>query len=53
MYFDPGSGSIIVQVVLAAIATLSTLMYAFRSKITSIFKKNKKVLAKGDDESDK
>lgn len=53
MYFDPGSGSIIIQVILATIATFSTLIYAFRSKITSIFKKNKRVSIKGDDENEK
>ncbi len=53
MYFDPGSGSIIIQVVLAAIATFSALIYSFRSIITSIFKKNKSVSIKGDDENEK
>lgn len=53
MYFDPGSGSIIIQVILAVIATLSTIIHAFRSKITSIFKKDKKVSVKGDEKNGK
>ena len=48
MYFDPGSGSIIIQVVLAALATISTLFVAFKTKIVSFFtkKKNKKEVKK-------
>jgi hypothetical protein len=44
MYFDPGSGSIIIQILLAALATISTLFVAFKAKIVSFFtkKKNKK-----------
>lgn len=44
MYFDPGSGSIIIQILLAALATISTVFVAFKSKIVAFFskKKNKK-----------
>ena len=41
MYFDPGSGSIIIQSLLAIIATVSMFFVAFRTKIKSFFMKKK------------
>ena len=41
MYFDPGSGSIIIQSLLAFFATISMFLVAFRSKIKLLFKKKK------------
>lgn len=39
MYFDPGSGSIIIQSLLAIIATVSMFLVTFRAKIKSFFVK--------------
>lgn len=46
-YIDPGSGSIIIQVIIGFFALLGTIYYSIKNKISSffkkIFKKNKKI----------
>ena len=39
MYFDPGSGSIIIQSLLAFLATISMFLVAFRTKSKMFFEK--------------
>jgi hypothetical protein len=41
-YIDPGSGSIIIQAIIAAIATVGTTATIYWNKIKNFFKKNKK-----------
>jgi hypothetical protein len=41
MYFDPGFGSMVVQALLAALATCGTLLVLFRDKIKLFFSKKK------------
>lgn len=42
MYFDPGTGSIIIQVLLALLASLSAFFVAFRTKILTFFQNKRK-----------
>ena len=49
MYFDPGTGSIIIQVLLAALATMGTFLIAFKTKIKALFSRKK---AKKEDKKD-
>lgn len=42
MYFDPGTGSLIIQLLLAAIASIGAFFAIFKSKIKNLFKKDKK-----------
>ena len=42
MYFDPGFGGMLVQVIVALIATGGALLFSFRRKISALFSKNKK-----------
>ena len=46
-YIDPGSGSIIIQAIIGAIATVGTTATIYWKKIKDFFKKDKK---KDDDE---
>ena len=41
-YIDPGSGSIIIQAIIAAIATAGTTATIYWNKIKNFFKKNKR-----------
>ncbi len=41
MYFDPGSGSVIIQILLASLATIGTFFVMFKTKIKSFFHKKK------------
>lgn len=41
MYLDPGFGSMIIQVVVAAIATCGVAIYIMKSKIKTFFSKRK------------
>jgi len=41
MYLDPGFGSMVIQVVVAAIATCGVAVFILTSKIKKIFKKRK------------
>ena len=43
-YIDPGSGSIIIQAILGAIAAVGTTLSIYWSKIKKFFSKNKKNL---------
>lgn len=47
-YLDPGSGSIILQAIIAAIAAGSVTIKIYWNKLIALFKKNKK---KKDDET--
>ena len=38
MYFDPGTGSMIIQIVVAAIASIGAFFIAFKDKIKLMFK---------------
>lgn len=42
MYFDPGTGSMIVQIVIAAVAGVGAFFVTFNNNIKGIFKKNVK-----------
>lgn len=42
MYFDPGTGSLIIQVLVAAIASIGAFFAIFKNKLVDIFKKSKK-----------
>ena len=46
-YIDPGSGSLIIQIIIGFFALLGTIYYSIKMKISSffkkIFKKNKKI----------
>ncbi len=42
MYLDPGTGSVILQVVLGAIFSIGLVTKIFWSKITAVFKKSQK-----------
>ena len=41
MYLDPGLGSMIVQIVIAALATAGAALVFLRNRITGVFKKKK------------
>ena len=38
MYFDPGTGSLIIQLLLAAIASIGAFFAIFKGKIKRLFK---------------
>ncbi len=42
MYFDPGTGSLIVQLVVAFFASIGAFFVIFKNKILGFFKKEKK-----------
>ncbi|MBR3211277.1 MAG: hypothetical protein IKF71_05025 [Bacilli bacterium] len=42
MYFDPGTGSLIVQLLVAGLASIGAFFAIFRTKIMDFFHKNKK-----------
>ena len=42
MYFDPGTGSLIVQLVVAGIASVGAFFAIFKNKLKSIIKSEKK-----------
>lgn len=39
MYFDPGTGSMIIQILLAGIASCGAIIFAFKNKLKSFFRK--------------
>ena len=39
MYFDPGTGSLIIQLILAGLASIGAFFVVFKNKIKSVFKK--------------
>lgn len=41
MYFDPGTGSLIVQLVIAFFASIGAVLVIFKNKIKSFFKGKK------------
>ena len=49
-YIDPGSGSIIIQAIIGAIATVVTTASIYWNKLKNFFNKNKK---KDDEENEK
>ena len=42
MYLDPGFGSMVVQVVVAAFAGGGVVLYSIRRKLSSLFKRGRK-----------
>jgi len=46
LYLDPGTGSLIIQVIIAAFATIIVRITFVRNFLTSIFKSNKLTLKK-------
>ena len=42
MYFDPGTGSLIIQALLACFAGITSFFVLFKNNIKSFFVKNKK-----------
>ena len=44
MYLDPGTGSVVVQVLLAALLGMGVFIKLFWGKITSIFKRKRRSL---------
>ena len=42
MYFDPGTGSLIVQLLVAGIASIGAFFVLFKNKLVAIVKKEKK-----------
>ena len=47
MYFDPGTGSMIIQIVVASIASIGALFIAFKDSIKSFFGGSKMKNEKG------
>ena len=52
LYLDPGSGSFLIQLLIAAIAGLSIAIGANWSKIKRLFGKNKNKAEPNDDDND-
>jgi F0F1-type ATP synthase membrane subunit b/b' len=50
MYLDPGTGSVVVQAVLAALLGLGVFIKLFWGKITSLFGKKEDQINKEDEE---
>ena len=42
MYLDPGLGSMLIQVAIAAFAAMAVVLGIFRAKVAAFFKKGKK-----------
>ncbi len=42
MYFDPGTGSLIIQLLLAGLASVAAFFAVFKNKIKNFFNKDKK-----------
>lgn len=42
MYFDPGTGSLIIQLLIAGIASIGAFLALFKNKLVSIIKKDNK-----------
>lgn len=42
MYFDPGTGSLIIQLLIAGIASIGAFFALFKNKLVSIIKKDNK-----------
>ena len=42
MYFDPGTGSLLIQLLVAGIASVGAFFAIFKNKLVSIVKKEKK-----------
>ncbi len=41
MYFDPGTGSMIIQAIIAALASVGAMFVLFKKNIVAFFKKGK------------
>ena len=41
MYFDPGTGSLIIQILIAGLASIGAFFALFKTKIGNIFHKEK------------
>lgn len=41
MYFDPGFGSMVIQIIVASVAGIGAYLLAFKSKFSGMFNKNK------------
>jgi len=52
LYLDPGSGSFLIQLLIAGIAAAGIFIAVSWSKIKRMFKKDKKVEADDDDEDE-
>ena len=39
MYFDPGTGSLIIQLILAGLASVGAFFVIFKNKVKNLFKK--------------
>jgi hypothetical protein len=53
MYLDPGFGSLAIQLIIATIATVSSMLIAMKKRIRILFfKKNKNEKQKAQDEQD-
>ncbi len=42
MYFDPGTGSLIIQLFIAGLASIGAFFALFKNKLKSMFKKENK-----------
>ena len=42
MYFDPGTGSLFIQIIVAFVASIGVFFVFFKNKIKNIFVKGKK-----------
>ena len=42
MYFDPGTGSLIIQLLIAGLASIGAFFALFKNKLVSIIKKEKR-----------
>lgn len=43
MYFDPGTGSMLIQMLLALLASAGVFLFAFKNKLMMLFHKKKNV----------
>ena len=53
MYFDPGTGSLIIQLLLAAIASIGAFFAIFKNRIKRIYKKEGKDQKKEEKQNEK
>ncbi len=50
MYFDPGTGSLIIQLLVAGLASIGAFFALFKNKIVSMIKKEKNSNKKEDND---
>lgn len=53
MYFDPGTGSLIIQLLLAGLASIGAFFALFRTRIKNFFHKDKTVDEKKEKKDEK